>query len=59
MGDAADDVFEAEDGQAERVRALRAAGCRPCLHSEKDTDGCCLVCEGMGWLDANGDPIEW
>lgn len=59
MGDAADDLHDAEDDHAERVRALRAAGCRPCLHREKDADGICLKCDGMGWLDANGEPVDW
>lgn len=57
-GDAADDMYDAEMARLDEHEAMIAAGCRPCLHPATDADGVCVICDGMGWLDSDGDPCE-
>lgn len=58
MGDAADDAFDAMLRDDETRDAMLRAGCKPCLHPEQDADGVCIKCDGMGWLDSDGQPCE-
>lgn len=57
-GDAADDCCDAAMRDDDMRAAMKDAGCRPCLHPTKDSDGVCAVCDGMGWLDSDGNPVE-
>ena len=60
MGDAADDMFDAELRLAQEAEAMFAAGCRPCprLEQHEHDEGECPVCLNMNWLDKKDEPCE-
>lgn len=60
MGEAADDLFEWEMEQAERLREAYARGDRPCpvCAPKAEIEHECPKCGGLGWLDKRGEPTE-
>lgn len=60
MGDAADDLYEAEMDKQELLLAARARGDKPCpacIRRAMQTHDC-PTCGGTGWLDKDGNPTE-
>lgn len=58
MGDAADDMYDAVIRAEVDELMLLSAGCMKCMHPEVDADGVCTKCDGTGWLDSDGNPVE-
>ena len=60
MGDAADDLYEAEMEQQERLEAAKAQGVRPCpvCGPKAEIEHDCPKCGGLGWVDKHGEPTE-
>lgn len=63
MGDAADDFFNAGVAQWERTQDAICAGIHSCprcggFGMVKEDEKDCWQCDGLGLLDANGNPCE-
>lgn len=60
MGDAADDMYEAEMEQQERLAAAYARGVRACPICAPNGEAMpdCRKCDGLGWIDKHGKPTE-
>lgn len=60
MGDAADDVYEAEMERQEQLEAAYARGDRPCpvCSPKAEITHDCPKCSGLGWINRRGEPIE-
>lgn len=65
MGDAADDMYDAEERLFEETLEAERLGIKPCPlckgsvgHPMLNMDVGCPRCEGLGWLDKDGRPTE-
>jgi hypothetical protein len=60
MGQAADDLFDAELSRADALEMALSAGVKACPRTPQhfNTDQPCPVCDELGWIDKNGNPCE-